>query len=63
MNERYLKFRVAVRARDNGQYMYQIFTLAGEPRTFQSDNRGYATPEEAERAGYDAIAVLKRQPG
>jgi hypothetical protein len=59
MNERYPKFGVAVRAGDNGHYMYQIFTLAGEPRTFKRDNKTYATPGEAERAGYDAIAVLQ----
>jgi hypothetical protein len=62
-SERYTKFRVAVRARDRGGYVYQIFTLAGEPRTLQSDNKSYATPEEAERAGNHAISVLKGQPG
>jgi hypothetical protein len=61
MNESHRRFRVAVRACDNGQYTYQIFTLAGEPRTFQSDNRKYATPEEAVEAGYEAVAVLTVQ--
>jgi hypothetical protein len=61
-NERYLKFRVAVRACENGQYMYQLFTLAGEPRTFQSDHRSYDTPEQAVQAGYEALAVLTAQP-
>jgi hypothetical protein len=42
--------------------MYQIFTLAGEPRTFRSDSESYATPAEAERAGYEAVAVLNRAP-
>jgi hypothetical protein len=60
-NESYQKFRVAVRACDNGQYMYHIFTLAGEPRTFQSDSGKYATPREAEQAGYEAVAVLTAQ--
>jgi|HubBroStandDraft_4_1064222.scaffolds.fasta_scaffold206192_1 hypothetical protein len=62
MNDRHIEFRVAVRARDGGRYMYQIFTLAGEPRTFRSDSESYATPAEAERAGYEAVAVLNRAP-
>jgi hypothetical protein len=60
MNEIYKRFRVAVRARDDGRYIYQIFTVAGEPRTFRSDKTSYATPHEAERAGYEAVAVLKQ---
>jgi hypothetical protein len=59
MNELHKRFKVAVRARDSGRYMYQIFTVAGEPRTFRSDSKSYATPDEAERAGYEAVAVLK----
>jgi predicted ATPase len=58
MNERNKKFRVAVRAQNGGNYNYQIFTVAGEPQTLQSDNQSYATPEDAERAGYEAVAVL-----
>jgi len=53
------RYRVAVRASEGGRYTYQIFTVAGEPRTFLSDNASYASPEEAERAGYDAIEELK----
>jgi hypothetical protein len=56
MNER--EFRVAVRARASGGYMYQIFTADSEPRTLLSARRGYASPAEAERAGYEAIATL-----
>ena len=56
------QFRVAVRAQDSGRYTYQIFTVAGEPRTFRSDSKSYATPDEAERAGYEAVAVLKGSP-
>jgi predicted ATPase len=56
------QFRVAVRAREGGRYTYQIFTVAGEPRTFRSDSKSYATPDEAERAGYEAVAVLKGSP-
>ena len=58
MNERDQRFRVAVRAQDGGSYSYQIFTMAGEPRTLQTDDQSYATPEDAERAGYEAVAVL-----
>jgi hypothetical protein len=42
--------------------MYQLFTLAGEPRTFQSDDKSYDTPEAAVQAGYEALAVLAAQP-
>lgn len=55
MNERGQKFRVAVRALDDGRYIYQIFTVGGEPRTIRSGNPSYATPEDAERAGYEAL--------
>jgi hypothetical protein len=47
MHQSDLKFRVAVRARDGGRYTYQIFTVAGEPRTFQSDDKTNASPREA----------------
>jgi hypothetical protein len=40
--------------------MYQLFTLAGEPRTFRSDDKSYDTPEQAVQAGYEALAVLRR---
>jgi hypothetical protein len=62
MNELNQRFRVAVRARAGGRYVYQIFTVAGEPQTFRSDNESFATPHEAERAGYEAVAVLEGQP-
>jgi hypothetical protein len=55
------RFRVAIRAQDSGRYTYQIFTVAGEPRTFSGDGKSYATPHEAERAGYEAVAVLVEQ--
>jgi hypothetical protein len=61
-NERHLKFRVAVQACENGQYSYQLFTLAGEPRTFQRDDKSYDTPQEAVQAGYEALAALTAQP-
>jgi hypothetical protein len=55
------EFRVAVRARENGGYTYEIFTVASEPQTLLGDKNGhsYASPAEAERAGYEAVAVLK----
>jgi predicted ATPase len=55
-----LKFKVAVRAQ-RGRYAFQIFTVAGEPRTFQSNDRTYASPQEAEQAGYEAVAVLTKR--
>jgi hypothetical protein len=60
MTELSKRFRIVVRARDGGRYMYQIFTVAGETRTFRSAKKSYAAPHEAERAGYEAVAVLKQ---
>jgi hypothetical protein len=57
------ELRVAVRAREGGGgYTYQIFTVASEPRTLLSAKNGYSSPAEAERAGYEAVAVLKSRP-
>ena len=52
--------RVAVRARKNGGYTYQIFTMAGEPKTLLSakNNDTYVSPAEAVQAGFQAVAVL-----
>jgi hypothetical protein len=52
--------RVAVRARTNGGYTYQIFTMASEPKTLVSpkNDDSYASPEEAVQAGFQAVAVL-----
>jgi hypothetical protein len=52
--------RVAVRARKNGGYTYQIFTVASEPKTLLSTKNGcsYGSPAEAARAGFEAAAVL-----
>jgi hypothetical protein len=51
--------RVIVRAREDGGYRYQIFTVGGaDPRPSQSDNVTYATREDAERAGQVAAAIL-----
>ena len=59
------ELRVAVRAREGGDgYTYQVFTVASEPRTLLSAKNGnsYPSPAEAERAGYEAVAVLKCRP-
>jgi hypothetical protein len=61
MSENKLLFRVIVRARENGGggFRYQIFTVGStDPRPAQSDNVTYATPEDAERAGLAAAAIL-----
>jgi hypothetical protein len=47
--------RVAIRASATGRYTYQLFTLAGEPHTLLTDDTGFDSPQEAERAGYEAI--------
>jgi hypothetical protein len=54
------EFRIAVRARKNGRYSYQIFTVAGEPKTLLNSrgHPGYASPAEAAKAGLEAAAVL-----
>lgn len=59
-----LEFRVAVHARESGGFTYEIFTVASEPQTLLADTNGrsYASPAEAERAGYEAVAVLKSGP-
>jgi hypothetical protein len=54
------ELRIAVRARKHGRYSYQIFTVAGEPKTLSSSRRvrSYASPAEAAKAGLEAAAVL-----
>jgi hypothetical protein len=48
-------YRVAIRASASGRYTYQLFTLAGQPHTLLTDDTGFDSPHEAERAGYQAI--------
>jgi hypothetical protein len=57
------ELRVAVRARKSGGYTYQIFTVASEPRTLVSaeNDNSYASPADAERAGYEAVAILNSE--
>jgi hypothetical protein len=56
LSERDPKFQVAVRACD-GRFTFEIFSVSGEPRTLQVGSQYYATPDDAERAGYAAIAA------
>ena len=51
------KFQVAVRASADGKFTFEIFSVSGEPRTLQVGSQYYATPDDAERAGYAAIAA------
>jgi hypothetical protein len=50
-----------VRSVGSEKYVYQIFSLAGEPQVFHSDSHGYTSPQEARRAGYEFIAGLKKR--
>ena len=54
------ELRVAVRARTNGGYTYQIFTIESEPKTLLSAKRGrsYGSPAEAAQAGFEAVATF-----
>jgi hypothetical protein len=51
-------YGVAIRAGAGGRYTYQLFTMAGEPRTFLADDTSFDSPQEAERAGYEALKRL-----
>jgi hypothetical protein len=57
VNEHHPRFQVAVRASPDGRFTFQIFTLSGEPRTFHAGSQTYATPADAAKAGYEAIAA------
>jgi hypothetical protein len=57
VNEHDPRFQVAVRASADGRFTFQIFTLSGEPRTFHASSQTYATPADAAKAGYEAIAA------
>jgi hypothetical protein len=54
---RYPPAQVAVRASADGRFTFEIFSVSGEPRTLQVGSQYYATPDDAERAGYAAIAA------
>ena len=55
------KFSVAVRACANGRFTFEIFTVSGEPQTIRFESRHYSSPDDAERAGYEAIAAKRLQ--
>jgi hypothetical protein len=57
LSERGPKFQVAVRASASGAFTFDIFTVSGEPRTLQVNTQLYATPADAARAGYEALAA------
>jgi hypothetical protein len=52
------RYRVAIRASASGRYTFQLFTLAGEPQTFLTDDTGFDSPQDAERPGYEALERL-----
>jgi hypothetical protein len=53
------RYRVAVCARADGRYAYQLFAVAAEPRTLVTDDTTFGSPEEAERAGYEVLELLE----
>jgi hypothetical protein len=57
LSERGPKFQVAVRASADGRFTFEIFAVSGEPQTLQFETGYYTSPEDAERAGYEAIAA------
>jgi hypothetical protein len=46
------EFRIAIRAREG--------TVGGESETVPADIESYASPDEAVRAGYDAMATIRQ---
>jgi hypothetical protein len=57
LSERGPKFQVAVRASADGRFSFEIFTVSGEPRTVQINSQHCPTPDDAARAGYEALAA------
>jgi hypothetical protein len=53
------RYRVAVCARADGRYTYQLFAVAAEPRTLLTDDTSFGSPEEAERAGHEILELLE----
>ncbi len=55
------QYKVTTRRRGSGGgWMYQLFIVGGDPLAFDSDNKSYTTQQEAERAGYEAVAAKQR---
>jgi hypothetical protein len=57
LSERGPKFQVAVQACAAGGFTFEIFTVSGEPRTLEFASLNYASPVDAARAGYEAMAA------
>jgi hypothetical protein len=55
MSQSVHELRVAVVATTNGLFTFEIFVVCGEPLTLYTDSRRYTTPDEAARAGREAI--------
>jgi hypothetical protein len=57
------RYRVVTRQRDTGTggWTYQIFVVGGDPMAFESTNESYPTQADAERAGWEAVAIKERQ--
>jgi predicted ATPase len=62
LSESLENFRVAVLAMDDGRFAYQVFLICGEPRTLLTDSVRYLTPDDAARAGYEAVASMSETP-
>jgi hypothetical protein len=59
LSESLQKFSVAIVATNDGRFVYQVFTVCGEPRTLLTDSKRYPTPADAARAGHEAIASMR----
>ena len=53
------QFHVAVRAVADGTFTFELFALSAEPRKVPGESDRYATPADAARAGYAAIAARR----
>jgi predicted ATPase len=62
LSESLEKFSVAVVATGDGRFAYQVFLVCGEPRTLLTDSARYLTPDDAARAGYEAVASMSETP-
>jgi hypothetical protein len=59
LSESLQEFRVAVLATEDGQFIFEIFTVCSEPQTYQIGTERYTTPADAAQAGYEAIASMR----
>jgi hypothetical protein len=57
------QYRVTTRERVTGGWTYQLFVIGeDDPLAFEGENKSYITQEEAERAGYEAVAAKRWLP-